>query len=1277
MPQTFSLTQSQSLLWAGQKLNPDVPLYNVPYAFEIFGAIDEPCFKEAFQILIDKVDVLRTIFRENNGVPQQSTLPDFKYELETIRRDKDVDRQETDLWLLNRSKRIFDLSNPLFDSALLDLGENRFIWFLNVHHLITDALSSTIIFETMSKIYGLLKRGEAGEIKERPSYLEYIEYELAEKTSDLNKNARAHWKQKTSSFGDVPKLYGNKAKQGTTRSRRISVKLGVHRTKRIKEIAQLPELRMWTQHLTIFNLLSTLVFVYLYRISGQKKLVLGAPINNRSSQKFRSTAGLFMEIFPISAELSEQDTFKSVFERIRTECGEYLKYGHSGMASAEISRSFNTVFNYIHSRFPDFDGFPSESKWIHPGHSDPAHHMRCHVYDMDGEDEMNLVFDLNEEIFDNRLAQQVPDHFLNLFDALLDDIDMEIEKPPIITNEEIAELVPQLSHSRTKFISILEKFETTANRYPNAVSIQYGNQTLTYRDLNNKANKLARYLVQKGIGKEVKVALLLSRSIEYILGMLAVIKAGGTFIPISSDNPEDRVAFIVSDSECALLLTEERLMEKAKSASVPTINLESESNLFDGEASDNLGNIINPKATAYVLYTSGSTGNPKGVLISHYSLSNYLSWAHKYYDVGADAAFPLFTSIGFDLTLTSTFLPLLSGGRLLVYREPTMGPDISLLQVIEENLSTHIKLTPSHLALLSGRDLKSSHLRTMIVGGEDFKVHLAKSIQAAFGEHLEIFNEYGPTEATVGCITAKFDRHRHTTNSVPIGEPIENMKAYILDRYHNPVPRGVVGELYVAGAGLAQGYVKLPEFTAQKFVKNPFELNTEMYYTGDLARVNDRNEFEYLGRADEQIKLRGHRIELADIESNLMDHTSVHNCAVVLLEDEKPIPENEVVNCNECGLPSNYPDADFDAHGVCNLCNAFKDYKSQVNGYFKSENELRELLISKRDLGHRYDCISLLSGGKDSTYILARLIDMGLRVLAFTLDNGYISEQAKENIDQMVKKLGVDHIYGNTAHMNEIFVDSLKRHQNVCNGCFKTIYTLSTQIALEKQIPFVVTGLSRGQLFETRLTEELFWDQSADAVGTMEIDATILEARKLYHQEEDAVKSLLDVSVFAETSTFEKVQFVDFYRYSDVSLEQMLEFLEEKVEWVRPTDTGRSTNCLINQVGIYVHKEQKGYSNYSFPYSWDVRLGHKTRSESLEEVNEVIDEPEVFRIMNEIGYEGVDTSFDAGTRLVGYYTGDQNISSKELRRFLGQRLPSYMVPSVFKHLEEMPLTKNG
>jgi len=315
----------------------------------------------------------------------------------------------------------------------------------------------------------------------------------------------------------------------------------------------------------------------------------------------------------------------------------------------------------------------------------------------------------------------------------------------------------------------------------------------------------------------------------------------------------------------------------------------------------------------------------------------------------------------------------------------------------------------------------------------------------------------------------------------------------------------------------------------------------------------------------------------------------------------------------------------------------------------------------------------LLSGGKDSTYALAQLKEMGLSVLAFTLDNGYISAEALANVERVATTLGVDYVIGKTEAMNAIFVDSLQRHCNVCDGCFKTIYTLSVQLALEKQIPFIVTGLSRGQFFETRLTKELFEKEEVDVD---KIDEMILNARKAYHQVDDAVKELLDVSMFDNDYAFEKVQFLDFYRYTDVSLNEMLVYLNNKLPWVRPSDTGRSTNCLINQAGIYIHKKELGYSNYAFPYSWDVRIGHKTRKESLDEINEKIDEKEVLQILDEIGYTTAEQADERKAQLVAYFVGEA-VEEVELKNYLLARFPDYMIPVQFIPLESLPLTVNG
>jgi hypothetical protein len=384
---------------------------------------------------------------------------------------------------------------------------------------------------------------------------------------------------------------------------------------------------------------------------------------------------------------------------------------------------------------------------------------------------------------------------------------------------------------------------------------------------------------------------------------------------------------------------------------------------------------------------------------------------------------------------------------------------------------------------------------------------------------------------------------------------------------------------------------------------------------------------------------------------------------------------SELRYCERCGIASNVPGATFDDAGVCNLCRAFDSYVDKAQSYFKSPEEL-QLLVTEMQANRKgpYDCIVLLSGGKDSSFMLCKLCAMGVKPLAFTLDNGFISEQAKANIRRLVTTLGVDLHWGGTPHMNEIFVDSLKQFANVCNGCFKTVYTLATNLAREKGIPYIVTGLSRGQFFETRLTEEVFKRGDYDPAR---LDALILEARKEYHRRDDAVSRYLDVDVFRSDSVFEEVKFIDFYRYWSAPLDEMLEFLKTQAGWSRPSDTGRSTNCLINELGIYIHKKQRGFHNYALPYSWDVRLGQKTREEAIDELNDELDVNRVKKLMAEIGYVEPAAAEDGIAPLIAYYVSRKPLSVAELRAHLADELPEFMMPTHFVRLERMPLTTNG
>lgn len=1269
------LTQSQLLMWTGQELNPQAPLYNMALVFDLHGKIQVNAFRNAFFALIEQSDAMRTVFKVENGLPKQFILDKAQHDFVFYDWASNAEKKATvRAWLAERCQAMMNLSVCSFDSVLIKISDEHYIWFFNQHHLTTDASSTAVLYKAMARLYKKALANLDLHETNLPPFVDYIAFEQESRLDPKKKKIHQFWREKLPHIPKSLQLYGFDGKVKTSRTQRFPLELGIERSQKLRALTKEKDIRSWTEHLSLYTIFTTVLFTWMHRVTGQHHLAIGTPAHNRPNAVFKETAGVFVEFFPLIAEIEENESFSSLLQRVRVATNEFLKNAHPGTSTAEMSRQFNVVLNYINAEFSDFNGIPMTSEWIHTQHCDPQHHVRLHVHDFDVSGNIQLYFDLNEDVFDDVSQERVTQDYLTLLDAFIEDRTQAIFKHGLLTPAEHQTFIDHyriMPNDQIDKVCVNQLIEGQAKVSPDAVALRYHNQAITYQTLDQEANRLAHYLQQQGIEQGDRVALFLKRSPMLIIGILGVMKVGGTYVPIASDYPENRIKYMLNDADISIVLSQKTIRDRLPHTDKRCVLLDHDwDRLISHQPSVKPEVIQNETDLVYLMYTSGSTGKPKGVMISHQSLANYVQWAKMAYIDMEKPSFPLFTMIGFDLTVTSIYVPLITGGSIHIYEETATGPDFSLLEVIEDNAIDIIKLTPSHLSLLKDKEIGSSTIRKMIVGGENFRMDLAKAIHDKFGDQLTIYNEYGPTEATVGCIVYQF-RSTDPYPSVPIGQPISNMSAFVLDTGGHPVPQGVPGELYLQGVGLSTGYWQRAGLTSESFVRNPTITNQQMYRTGDLVRELPSGDLMYLGRMDEQVKVGGVRIELGEIETALARHPSIREC-VVDLDEPQHAKVNAVSYCSRCGLPSNYPTAAFNEENVCGLCRSFEVYQRKAKQYFKEVADLKRLFEERKTKKDgQYDCLMLLSGGKDSTYALGQLVEMGLNVLAFTLDNGYISQQAKDNITRVITELGVDHIFGETPAMNAIFVDSLQRHNNVCNGCFKALYTLSTQVALEKGIPYIITGLSRGQFFETRLTEELFWDEKVDIDA---IDDTILTARKAYHRVEDAVCKLMDVSMFASDDVFEKVQFVDFYRYTDVSLDDMLTYLDERLPWVRPTDTGRSTNCLINQVGIYVHKKNVGYNNYAFPYSWDVRIGHKTRVAALDEINEEVNEQEVKTIMEEIGY--VEQNQDTSQQLIAYYVGSQ-VEASTLRDFLSKYLPAYLIPAQYIALERMPLTSNG
>jgi amino acid adenylation domain-containing protein/non-ribosomal peptide synthase protein (TIGR01720 family) len=1267
-----NLTRGQFLIYMGQQLAPNTPLYNMAIAFTIEGDLDVDRFCKAFQRCINECDAMRTSFTTVDGVPQQISHDFLEAQVDLIDLTDQPDPAEAArIWSENRCRKILDLGSCLFDSALLKIGHNKHTWFFNQHHLITDAWSTGVFFQRLSHQYGhQFFPGERGQESGLSSFSSYQDFERTSRAG-LSEKTQRHWNERRENASEPPRLYGAPRRHDSTASTRLTRKLDREMSRRLRQLALRKEWRSLTYHLSSFNVFTTLLLAWQSRVSGQRKIEVGTLAHNRPTRIFRETVGPFVELFPLSVALDVGETFASLIGKTREEANKFIQHALPGASQPEIQRGFNVVLNYITASFGSFANFPTTCDWVHCGHGDIGHHLRLQVHDFDDSGEVVLHFDFNEAVFNPNQRNFAIDHFLRLLEAFLENPNQPIEAvslPGKAEREWLLETFNQSTFPLADHATVVHRFSEQAGRNPESTALRCGNRTVSYAELEARSNGLAKKLQQAGVVRGDLVALLIPRSPEAIISILGVLKIAGAYLPLDPTFPERRVHLILKDSSARVLLTSSPL---AEDPGIPVLDPS------DSEADEEWEQELpQPSDAAYVIYTSGSTGKPKGVIIEHAALLNYAAWAESQYCQGQQFAFPLFTPLTFDLTVTSIFVPLISGGEIVIYRESTERGDLTLFDVLEDNLVDIIKLTPSHLALLRGRNLSDSRVSGLILGGEDLKFDIAQATLDTFGGDLTIYNEYGPTETTVGCMIHAFDPDQDSRPSVPIGIPAGNAQIYLLNEAMSPVPRGVTGEIHVGGRGLARGYLNQPELTAQRFLENPFIHGQRIYRTGDLARINPRGLVEYLGRTDDQVKFRGVRIELGEIEVALSSITGIKSASVKLLRGQHNNDLDSIQYCATCGLSSNYPGASFDEKGVCHLCHGFKNYRQKTRAYFRNLKDLTKKIETSRNPDSDYDCMMLLSGGKDSTYALCRLVDLGFKVYAFTLDNGYISEEAKANISRVVEALGVDHAFATTPAMNEIFVDSLKRFSNVCNGCFKTVYTMAMKQAREMKLPFIITGLSRGQFFETRLTEELF---QADEIDSDNIDQTILQARKAYHRIDDAVNRLLDGSCFQNDAIFEEVQFLDFYRYCDVSLEEMLSYLENKAPWIRPSDTGRSTNCLINDAGIYVHKKERGFHNYAFPYSWDVRMGHKTRDAALAELNDKIDEAGVHRMLNEVGYslKNNDLAEETSERLVAYFVGSSDIDGATLRQKLSRLLPGNMVPSYFVQLDEMPLTSNG
>lgn len=1259
--------------------NPASESYFQQLDFRITGSLNPEYFRQAWQLIVDRYDVFKTSFHWEEldspvqVVKSQAILP---WE-ETDWSSAGKTSADIQLFLNAQRQNKFQLETaPLMRCQLIKTDERNWHFIWNYHHLLLDGWCLPVILKEVFYAYNQFCKGMQLTLPSPVAYRNYIVWLNQQDTS-----AMADFWQTEFAGMDTPRSLFD-APTHKREAQKENYKT-IHNEVMPEITASLQKIGR-DARITLSTIIQAAWAILLQRFLRQPDVLFGYTVSGRnySVDDAENIIGLFINTLPVRIKIPNDQPLLSWMQALQLRQQEREKFSYSSLAEIQNQTGFIHKGNMLETIIA-FENYPIDKSVEGSLNGLLVQDIRFFEQTdfpvtliITPGDTLQIKCIYDESLYRPEQVSSLLVHFQNLLKYISENPDTSVDKLSVF--DEVMERTWLYDWNDTVadngHETVTSLFEKQVKLNGLSTAVTAGDHNYTYNDINKRADKVALGLMDKGIGKNDAVAICMDHSAEMISAILGIMKAGAVYVPIDPVYPKERMSYIIEDASCKAVIADKEYEAHFNEAMII--------NTGSGDEGRDTPDSVNPEAapgigdTAYILYTSGSTGRPKGVRINHLSLSNYLQWAVKTYLKEEKSSFPLYTSISFDLTVTSLFVPLVSGNSIVLYKAGSH--DVSMIEkILDDDLVTVIKTTPSHLKLIREKKIRNINLKRFIVGGEELETALVRDITRLFEGRVEIYNEYGPTEATVGCMIHQYTAADNIYHSVPVGKPIDNTQIYILDENLNPSPLGIAGELCIAGYGLAEGYHKNEVLTSEHFVECRSLNGRRIYRSGDLARFQETGNLELLGRIDRQVKWRGFRIELDEVAAVIKkQHEKISDCVVELLPVHQPEkPGNEIIYCSKCGLPSNYPDVLIDDNHVCEVCTAFESYKDRAGDYFRPESELISLFNKHKSTNTgKYDCLMLLSGGKDSSYVLYQLVkEYGLKVLVFSLDNGFISEGAKQNMLRITSSLGVDIIFGATDAMNEIFVDSLKEFSNVCNGCFKTIYTLSMNLAKEKGIKYIVTGLSRGQLFETRLND-LY---CANIFNPKEIDELVLQTRIEYHQKKDKVAEKLDVRIFEDSSVFREIEYIDFFRYSDVSLEKMYAYLDEHAPWVRPSDTGRSTNCLINDAGIYIHKKERGYHNYALPYSWDVRMGHKRRDTALDELNDDIDTDKVRRILDEIGYDEDFKTGNNNKQLVAYYVATDELKELELRNRLKTQLPAYMTPTVFMRLEKMPLTVNG
>jgi amino acid adenylation domain-containing protein len=900
------LSFAQQRLWFIDQLEPGSYAHNILTAIRFTGELDRSALEQSINEIVRRHESLRAIFQVVDGQPVQVIAAAWPNLLQSISLESfpESEREAEMLRLANNEVLMpFDLQKgPMLRATLMRFGEREHVLLFTMHHIISDGWSRGVLIREFSTLYDVYLQGKPSPLDELPiQYADYAAWQRERLHGELLERELGYWTKQFEGFNSVLELPTDRVRPAvqTFHGARHHFVWPPQLTAGLEDLA----LR---EGATLFIVLLAAFKVLLMRYARQDDIVVGTPVANRSRVETEGLIGFFANTLALRTDLSGDPSFRELLARVRQVA--VGAYAHQELPFERLVEELRPERDL--SRTPLFqvmfllDNTPLETLKLG--------HLKVNPIEFDGKispfylslhlehraDGVKGSLEYNTDLFEASTIARVTECFLQLLGGIVARPDERLSLLPLLNEEAKHQLLVEWNNTSIDYPGencVHEMFARQAEQTPDAVALVFEEKQLSYRELNKYANQLAHRLRKLGVRPETNVAVCLERSAEMIVALLATLKAGGAYVPLDAAYPQERLAFILDDAAVQVLLTQRSLAGVLPEQKCEVVYLDAEAETIARENHQSPAAEVAPENVAYVIYTSGSSGLPKGVQITHRSLANYTNAAAREYEINAHDRVLQFASISFD-TSAEEIYPCLTHGATLVVRNNSMISTVhSFLDKCRQQSLTFLSLPTAYwhevVSVIAAEKLSfPSCVRLVVLGGEKANPKDWSLWKEQVGRSTLVENTYGPTEATVIATAYKMIgeiAYDSIVREIPIGPPLPNTQCYVLDQHLQPLPVTVPGHLFIGGEGLARGYLNRPDLTADRFIPNPFSPtgSERLYRTGDVVRYRPDGNLEFMGRVDEQVKLRGFRVELGEVEAALLTHSEVAQAIVVLRED--------------------------------------------------------------------------------------------------------------------------------------------------------------------------------------------------------------------------------------------------------------------------------------------------------------------------------------------------------------------------------------------------------